>query len=200
MKKKLSILLLGLAIIGAGLFVYVKFFRLTPIDQWAYSESSPREDYIVEEIDGRMFVNNEKAGISFYIPEGWEIREELDDFFVIYTEGAVNNEYREAFLDKGCRILVGTSDIKTDIETLKEKNENDSYYYNYDMNEYETKKIDRYDSLIHEYIINPLNSYFEDIFIIKDNKLHKIGITLDNQNNINCKEQVEKFLEEIYIR
>jgi hypothetical protein len=55
MKKKLLILMLGLVVIGAGFFVYVKFFKLDNLSINRYIESSPREEYIVSEVDGRIF-------------------------------------------------------------------------------------------------------------------------------------------------
>jgi hypothetical protein len=199
MKKKISILILGLIIVGAIFFVYFKFFRLTPVDQWAYVESSPREDYIVEEVDGRMFVNNEKAGISFFVPEGWEIRDELNDAFVIYTEGAINNEERKAFLEEGCRIIIETSNIKTNTSYLKEQFKENDGYYPYDHNEFIESNLNNKPSLEHLYKYISIKNYFREIYITSNNKLFTISLTKNN-GDARCDQNIGDFLNEINIK
>ncbi len=56
--------------------------RPTPPEKWEVAPYSPVEDYKVVEIDGTRKIINERAGVSFEVPEGWRIRKKHNIFLL----------------------------------------------------------------------------------------------------------------------
>src|SRR6056297_577611 len=106
-RKKILISFLVLLLFVGGFFVWYKYFRLTPPEDWDSAETFSRETYNIKNTDEGRIVENEKAGITFKILEDWEVKEDiktLSSEFVIYSpEAQIENNT----LKKGCRIRIG---------------------------------------------------------------------------------------------
>lgn len=187
--------MLALFIIGAGIFVYVKFFKLTPVDKWDSAKSSPREDYIVTEKDGKMFVNNKKAGISFAIPEGWEVKE--NEFFqgIVFNSSDFKQQEGSYAVENGCRGAVVVEAINTNIRRIKEKLASEFNPTIIINEKYEEILLGKQEGIKHFFENNEL--YYYGIFIPSNNKLYQLGFESTVQSKDQCENQFNQFLETV---
>jgi len=117
--KKVIFCFLGLILISAiaGFFYYWQIYK-TPPEKWAEAKYSPAEDYKITEENGEKFIENKKAGISFKVPNGWRIEKPQGrDYVALLSPEAKNT----LFLENGCKIIIETRYIKTDIETIEKE-------------------------------------------------------------------------------
>jgi hypothetical protein len=129
-----------------------------------------------------------------------DARDEFDDSLVLYTLDAINSENRWAFLDKGCRILVESSKIKTNINNFEEYLKNDRYYSSeyHEYYEFNKGKISNKDFIEHEYKFIENDSKFKEYFIIGKDIVYSVLITINI--NDSCQNDIDKIVSEIKIK
>jgi len=140
------------------LLVIVGWFFLLTIDFAEEDDSdsvswSQKEDYIIEETSEGIFVKNEKAGLSFKVPDGWRVEMKNDNTEDLINEFWITLLSSDAevgtnnLLTKGCGLSVWVEFqekqfeyIKNEMETIRQNPEN------YKINENFQKEIIKIDN------------------------------------------------------
>lgn len=160
MKKKRVYVVLGslFLVTVAGGFFYYYFFYQTPPEKWGLADYSPAENYVIE--NNRVI--NEEAGISFDVPGGWRV-ERKEQQLVLYSPDAV--EKNEFYIEKGCRISIGTIFIKTKTEAIK--GELSRIVWSEGIESFENKKVDKRDTLHYKASFDQINMHRSGYYILE---------------------------------
>ena len=106
------------------LLVIVGWFFLLTIDFIEEDDSDPvswsqKEDYVIEETLEGIFVKNEKAGLSFKVPDGWEVEDtSSNQLLLLFLEKGSDYDPQEGFLKKGCKFQLGIEFNKEEFERI----------------------------------------------------------------------------------
>jgi hypothetical protein len=127
-KKKFFVpgIVIGLVVIGWLVFLIGEIgpSEKSPKVEEFTAAWSPKEDYKIVETPEGKFVENEKAGLSFKVPEGWKVEiQELAGGEVLLNlfEQKARHDPEHGFLIEGCGWELGVKDSKTETELLGQK-------------------------------------------------------------------------------
>ena len=208
MEKKIKIILAGVVMcvaVATGIF-YWYANRETPPEKWDVAKISPRENYIIKEtIEGKV-VENKKVGLKCLIPEGWVLADNPPDVSEVVFNSSdmeIGEEVNDIFLkvlQRGCRIHVSASDIKTSIDVLeKEIEERKTLNPSLLINEYERTEIDGRIATKHTFGGGGLKMYFILVHVPEEKDLYEIGLLAASQDKDRCEVEFNKFLETVVI-
>ncbi|SRR6056297_202622 len=202
-RKKILISFLILLLLVGGFFVWHKYFRLTPPEDWDSAETFSRETYNIKNTDEGRIVENEKAGITFKIPKGWEVREDKvsHNDFTLYSSNAVPgiSTYLFDSLRKGCRINMKIKNINTNIETLKNylTNKDQNSGENIEIDEIKEIRLDNKKAIKRAVKVASLKMEYTIFHIKYDNEIIIINLGSSLNNKQQCTEVFNEFVETI---
>ena len=186
-------------VVGGGFFWWGKI-RETPIEKWEAAKVSPEEDYIIKETPEGKIVENKKMGLIYEIPKNWILENGNPTRF--YSSDTEFKEKSSVFLEKGCKIDVYASYIKTNLDTLKKfiDAEFSKSSLITKLDESSTIKVSNYSALRHKYHLDKfgMSSILVD-FPSKD-KLYRILLSSPIEEKEHCEEEFNKFLETISVK
>lgn len=197
-KKIIFIFVIFLILTVGGLFFWWQG-RETPIEEWETAEVSLEKDYITKETPQGIVVENKKMGLIYEIPKDWILANGNPSRF--YSPDAEFREKRSDILEKGCKVYVYASYIKTNLDTLvKFLNDNFSQLSSVvridDSIEIE---VSGFPALRHEYNIENLKMAYVSVDFPARNKLYKILLSNSIKDKEKCLFEFDKFLETISI-
>lgn len=207
-KKFIIIAVIVLLLLAAGFFYWWTQIRETPPKDWDIAESSPPEDYIVKETPEGKIVENEKAGLTFKIPEGWELKKpEHTTFISLYSPGAVENTI--IWLKNGCRINLEVRYVTADIEAIKTQLKS-GVWSNLPTNKNQYEIIKLNDRVVLKNIVeyqkeeSDFYHYHVSVYIpiknlMSKNKVYSIELTTSLKDKEKCSREFDKFLETVSI-
>ena len=192
------------------LLVIVGWFFLLTIDFIEEDDSDPvswsqKEDYVIKETLEGIFVKNEKAGLSFKVPDGWEV--EIENTTVGILNKKLNSidsygnispkELREKEI---CLITVNSAEFQKDSISYVAINSLNGLISSWEKSpdvtgEYKVIKLDGYKALEQE----DKNKYYISVKISVGNKLHHFEINTYSENNNQCFQEFDRFLKTILI-
>ncbi len=144
--KKIFFIFIVLALISiTSFFIWERYFRLTPVEEFSLAKFSPKENFKIIEKENQKLVVNLKDGISFAIPKDWEVRPKVlpkSVDFLVYSKDAEIGE-RAFLLKKGCKISTLVVYFNTNLENLKRYREQRGFP-SADKVNYSIKKISEY--------------------------------------------------------
>jgi hypothetical protein len=163
-------------------------------------EWSQREDYKIEETSEGTFIENEKAGITFKVPDGWEI--EMGDDIVnmlskkIEKEDSYGNISPEELIEKEiCLVTFNSAKFQENSDSYDAINTiNDlirSCEENNETGNYEKIEIDRNKALKER----KENSYFASVRIPIKNRLHYFDLYVYSEKKEDCLNEFEDILK-----
>lgn len=178
--KKLVIFVLSSVLIAAivGFFYYYYFYQ-TPPEKWDLADYSPSEDYIVTTKNGETRVENKKAGISFIVPDEWDI-ERVGGQVQLLKKGTVINSENPYIIDSGARILIVQLFIKTTLHAVESELRNNSIWGEH-ITKIDIEKVGGHDVLSYKSEIENINLYHAAYLmpvskVLKNPYLLSIGI------------------------
>ena len=198
-KKIIIPIAIVLLLVAGGLFWWQEN-RETPIEKWEAAKVSQAEDYIIKETPEGKMVENKKMGLIYEIPKDWIL--ENGDPTTFYSPDTKIWEKRSDILEKGCKIYIWTSYIKTNLDTLKKFIDANFLKLSsvIKIDESSTIKVNNYPALRHKYHIENLGMWYISVdFPFKD-KLYKIVIFNPIEENERCEGEFNKFLETVSIK
>ena len=194
-KKFIFIFIIILLLVGGGFFWWQN--RETPIEKWEAAKVSPEEDYVIKETPEGTIVENKKVGLIYEIPKDWILENGNPTRF--YSPDTEFKEKSSVFLEKGCKIYVEASYIKTGIDTLK--NYNDANFSSgIKIDESSTIKVSNYSALRYKYHAKNFEMFYIEIGIPSKDKLYEIEISNPTNETERCEEEFNKFLETVSIQ
>lgn len=201
MKKKIIVLgIVAVLIFAVGGFFWWGEIRETPIEEWEAAKVSSEEDYITKETPEGNIVENKKMGLIYEIPKDWIL--ENGDPSIFYSPDTKFKEKSSVFLEKGCKIDVYASYIKTNLDTLKKfiDVEFSKSSLITKLDESSIMKVSNYSALRHKYHLDKfgISSILVD-FPSKD-KLYRILLSSPIEEKKHCEEEFNKFLETVSIQ
>jgi len=200
MKKKFIILIVIVLILVAGGGFFWWQNRETPIEKWEAAEVSPEEDYIIKETPEGKVVENKKMGLSYEIPKDWILENGNPTRF--YSPDTKFKGDTSVILEKGCKVYIYASYIKTNLDTLKKfiDAEFSKSSLITKLDESSTMKVSNYSALRHKYHLDKfgMSSILVD-FPSKD-RLYRILLSNPIGENEHCEAEFNKFLETVSIK
>lgn len=203
-RKKHFLFLLLIIILLAGGFFYWQNQKPTPPEEWDTAEVSPREDYkIVEQEDG-LLVKNEKAGLSFKLPEGWEFEENFSTSSgsggVSFASPNMVTATRTSVVKEGCRFKTGIAKIKTTIDALKKKMpERFSSYPNVILVNQRKIKVQNQEAIKHVFKDEKYEMNYITVHIPKEDKVHEMFLDTAIDDKKKCEQNFDEILNTISI-
>jgi len=201
MKKKIIILIVIILILvaGGGFFWWQK--RETPIEKWEAAKVSREEDYkVTKETPEEKIVENKKMGLIYKIPKDWIL--EKGDPTTFYSPDTEFKGKRSDILEKGCKMYVWASYVKTNLDTLKKFiDANFSKFSSIiKIDNSSTIKVSNYSALKHKYHVESLGMWYISVDFPSKNKLYKIVLFNPIDENERCEEEFYKFLETVSVK
>jgi len=194
------------SIIILVLFIIVFYYwwedtrKITPPEKWETAKISEKGDYkiIKENIDGKV-IENEKMGLSYIIPKYWISKKE--DLTTFYSPDANFKENSSVLLERGCKINIYSSYIKTDIESLKNYNDREIKMSPLiELDEFLEIRVSNYPALKYSFHTNKLEMSYVGVSIPVKNKLYNIKLSSSIKEIERCKEEFNNFLQTISIK
>lgn len=192
-KTKIWILFGGaLILILAGALFYYYFFYETPVEEWDNAEYSSVDDYLVQ----GDIVKNDKAGLSFVVPEGWSVDKEESQSYISLLSSDANGLF---FLETGCKITIESRKIKTNVQAIK----------NFLMDAHsDWRDIDSYDEIVfsgkkalrNEFELKASAQYYVSVHVPLKGLIHTFGMNSNISDKHNCVDTYEQFLGEVTIK
>ena len=205
MNKKALIFLIILAAVAGGFFyLWLSQPVKEPEEVSQPPRWSPAEDYVIEERPEGKFVVNEKAGLSFKVPEGWKVNIEGEEALVeLFSPDAELDQNN--VLNKGCRILATVYyqeeefvRIKNQIESVKETSEKSKEEYGVT---YKVVEISGYSALKGIGTEKPkIGQSIEMALPIEEGEIIGIGTQILSEYKERCLKEFDEFLETIVIK
>ena len=200
-------IVIGLVVLG---WLVLLIAELGPFGNEKEVSSTPttwsqKEDYVIKETPEGKFVINEKAGLSFKVPEGWRV--EMDEFagetgVVGFLEKTAKLDPQYGFLVEGCAIelAINYDEILTKntqrtisyLEQHPEEDESDMFL--------EVIELDHYKALKEIGQVNPKFGKLIRIEIPLEKKLCYISTRLFLEEEKKCSHEFDKFLETVLIK
>lgn len=199
-KKVIVLVFVILFLVGGGIFWWNTNIRETPTDKWIEAKMSRGEDYKIKETANGKFVENEKMGLMFKIPDDWVIENDSPSMF--YTSDMELSEERSDILKKGCRVNVYGGYIKTNLATLEKFINEDFTKLSSVIKVDQSSKteLSNYPALRYEYNAESLEMIYISVNLPFQNKLYKILLSSSVQDGQHCKAEFDKFLETVSIQ
>jgi len=196
----IPIIIVILILVVGGLFFWWQKNRETPIEKWEAAKVSPEEDYIAKETPEGEIVENKKMGLIYKIPKDWILENGNPTRF--YSPDTEFKEKTSVILEKGCKIDVYASYIKTNLDTLKKFIEAEFSKSSLitKLDESSTIKVSNYSALRNKYQVEKfgMSSILVD-FPSKD-KLYRILLSSSIEERDRCEVEFNKFLETVSIK
>jgi len=198
-KKVIFIFIVVLILVGGGFFWWQKS-RETPIEKWEAAKVSPEEDYVVKETPEGKIVENKKMGLTYKIPQDWTLEKGSPTAFfspdIKFREGSSS-----IFFEKGCKINVYASYIKTNLDTLKKFIEADFSNFStlIKVDESSVLKLSGYPALKYKYHIENFKMEYVSINFPSENKHYKISLSNPIDGEEHCEAEFNKFLETVSV-
>lgn len=152
-------------------------------------------DYV---INGQI-VTNEKAGLSFEVPNGWIIEkiDELEGSVIIYSPDTKFIKPKTAPIENGCLIGIGIVYKKTSFEELKQEINDIHYGLGVKSDEFEIITINNTQAMK-----NIFDTMFmgrgTSIYIPHGNKLYSFVAHAGPNNEQRCLQNFDEFLDKVY--
>ena len=196
-KKIIVLIIIILLLLIGGVFWWQD--RETPIEKWEAAKVSPKEDYMIKETPEGKIVENKKMGLTYEIPQDWILENENPTRF--YSPDTKFKEKSSIFFEKGCKINVYASHIKTNLDTLKKFIE--ANFSNFStlikVDESSVLNLSGYPALKHKYHIEKFGMGHISVEFPSKDKLYKIALSSPIEERERCEEEFNKFLEIISI-
>ena len=169
---------------------------------------SQKEDYVIKETPEGKFVINEKAGLSFKVPEGWRV--EMDEskgaqlLLVLFEKNVVLNQ--NGVPTGGCWWRVGIEDNKLEAKRVSQDiNFLDSENNLIDMDYYtilrEIINVDNYKTLKTTFKFNKTEqANMIEVIVPFEEKIYFFRAFLDLDKEEKCSQEFDKFLETVSIK
>jgi hypothetical protein len=169
------------------------------MEKWDTAEVSPEEDYIAKETPDGKIVENKKMGLTYEIPKDWIL--ENGDPSMFHSLDTKFREKSSIFLEKGYKIGVYASYIKTNLNTLKKLIDADFSKSSsvIKIDESSIIEVSNYPALRHEYHIEKFGMFYISVYFPAKNKLYKILLSSSIGEKEHCEEEFNKFLETVSI-
>jgi len=198
MKKKIIIALVSILIVLGGFFCWWQK-RETPIDKWDSAEVSPEEDYILKETSQEKIVENEKMGLIYEIPKDWIL--ENGNPTIFYSPDTEFKEKTSVILEKGCKIYIYISYIKTNIDTLEKFISADFSKLSSEikLDESSTVKVNNYLALRNKYHVEKFEMSYISVDFPYEGNLYKILISSPIEEIEACEVKFNEFLETVSV-
>jgi len=198
-KKFLFVFVFVLILVVGGGFFWWEKIRETPIEKWEAAKVSPEEDYIIKETPEGKIVENKKMGLVYKIPKDWILENGNPTRF--YSPDTKFKGDTSVILEKGCKVYVYVSYIKTDVDTLKKYIDADFSRLSsrIKLDEFLTIKVSNYFALRHEYHVKNLGMEYISVDFPSKDKLYKILLSSSIGEKERCEAEFNKFLETISI-
>ena len=201
-KKIIFSLIIVLILVAGGIFYWWQKNRETPIEKWEAAKVSPAEDYIItkETPEGKI-VENKKMGLIYEIPKDWIL--ENGDPTRFYSPDTEFKKNRSDVLEKGCKVGIYASYIKTNLDTLKKFIEANfsklSSIIKIIIDESSDIEISNHPALRHEYHVESLRMAYISVDFPSKDKLYKILLSNPIGEKERCEVEFNKFLETVSI-
>ena len=197
-KKIIIPIVIVLLLVAGGIFWWQEN-RETPIEKWEAAKASPEEEYVAKETPEGKIVENKKMGLTYEIPKDWIL--ENGDPTTFYSPDTKFKEKTSVILEKGCKIDIYASYIKTNLDTLKKFIEAEFSKSSLitKLDESSTIKVRDYPALRNKYQVEKfeMSSILVD-FPSKD-RLYRILLSSPVGEKERCEVEFNKFLETISI-
>jgi hypothetical protein len=202
MSKKFIVsifVILFLILVAGGGFFWWKN-RETPIEKWEAAKVSPEEDYTVKETPEGKVVENKKMGLSYKIPKDWILENGNPTRF--YSPDTEFKEKSSVFLEKGCKMYIYASYIKTDLDTLKKFIDADfsKSALITKVDESSTMKVNNHPALRNRFHIERFGMSYISVDLPSKDRLYKIAISSPIGEKERCEEEFNQFLETVSIK
>ena len=196
-KKIILVVVIVLFLVVGGFFWWQN--RETLIEKWESAEVSSEEDYMAKETSEGTIVENEKMGLIYKIPKDWILEKGNPSIF--YSSDIKLKEKRSDILEKGCKVYIDASYIKTNFNTLERFiDENFSKLsLVIKIDEKSKTEVSNYPALRYEYNAENLKMAYISIDILSKNNLYKILLSNPIQEKGRCEQEFDKFLETVLI-
>ena len=203
MKKKFIIsifVILFLIIVAGGGFFWWQKNRETPIEKWEAAKVSSEEDYIIKETPEGKIVENKKMGLVYKIPKDWILENGNPTRF--YSPDTKFKGDTSVILEKGCKVYVYVSYIKTNLDTLKKYIDADFSRLSLliKVDESSKIKVSGYSALRHEYHVENFGMWHISVDFPSKDKLYEIALSSPIGERERCEEEFNKFLETVSIK
>ena len=200
MSKKIVIPIVIVLLLIAGGFFWWQKSRETPIEKWEAAKVSPEENYIAKETPEGTIVENKKMGLIYKIPKDWIL--EKGDPSTFYSPDTEFKEKTSVILEKGCKIDVYASYIKTNLDTLKKfiEAEFSKSSLIIKLDESSTIKVSNYPALRNKYQVEKFGMSSILVDFPSKNKLYRILLSSPIGEGDRCEEEFNKFLETVSIK
>lgn len=190
MTKKIIFLIIAILVFGAGGFFW-----------WQGREikGSP-EDYVIKETPEGKIVENKKVGLTYKIPQDWILENGNPKRF--YSPDTKFKEKSSVFLEKGCKVYVYASYIKTNLDTLQKFIDADFSESSpvIKIDESSTAKVSNYSALRHKYHVEKFGMAYISIDFPAKDKLYRILLSNPIEEKERCEEEFNKFLEVVSVK
>ncbi len=198
-KKVIFIFVFILILVGGGVFWWQEI-RETPIEKWDSAEVSSEEDYIAKETPEGKIVENKKVGLIYKIPKDWILENGNPTRF--YSPDTKIWEKRSDVLEKGCKMYIYASYIKTNLNTLKKFIDEDFSKLSsvVKIDESSTIKVSNYPALRYKYHIENLRMGYISVDFPSEDKLYRIVLSSPIGERDRCEVEFNKFLETVSIK
>jgi len=198
-KKVIFIFIVVLILVGGGFFWWQKS-RETPIEKWEAAKVSPEEDYVVKETPEGKIVENKKMGLTYKIPQDWILENENPTRFYS-PDTKFKEETGFVIPERGCKIDVYASYIKTNLDTLKKFIDAEFLKSSpvTKLDEFSTIKVGNYSALRHKYRLDKFGISSILVDFPSKGKLYRILLSSPIGERERCEEELNKFLETISI-
>ena len=199
LNKKFLFVFVFVLILAVGGFFWWQG-RETSIEKWETAEVSGKEDYIIkEETPEGKIVENKKVGLIYKIPKDWVLEKGNPTRF--YSPDTEFRGNTSVILEKGCKVYIYASYIKTNLDTLKKYIDADfsRLSLGIKLDRFSTIKVNNYSVLRHEYHVKNLGMEYISVDFPSKDKLYKILLSNPIGEKERCEAEFNKFLETILI-
>jgi len=166
-----------------------------------YSNS---EDYVIKETEEGKVVENENAGLSFKVPDGWRTdKPEAAIYITLYSPDAEGTTMGPEGLTTGCEIMAQVMYIRANVEIIEQGLRESHQGELFANDEYEIIEIDGHKALKNKVEIIPLNLSGTSIHVpvndFSEGKLHFLRVGSNLEEKEKCIQEFEEFLKTVSI-
>ncbi len=204
MEKKFYflIILTFLIMIFGGIFLWSKYSQEE--NGWLPAvRFEPPENYVFVDTDQGKIVKNEKAGISFNVPDKWTVDKEnvgLDEW-IVNVSSPDAEAGKDDSLIKGCGISAWIEYDKVTAHLIEEKIKDPDWFSGEISGGYSALKVNNQPAL-KTVLENPKWGQAVSIEIPENDKIYKFDTRFlpNDAEKDNCSQEFEEFLKGILIK